>query len=70
MMDSSNLAGASSLDSSTSHYCHRSTGTQTLPDNEYPSHFYYTSPCFAAHLVEPAYIKCIAPEDLPSRSKK
>lgn len=49
-------------------YCHRSIGTQTLPDNEFPSHIYYAiSPSVGSHIVEPSDLKVIAPEDLPSR---
>lgn len=68
MLDS-NLAAVSSECAAQHLYCHRSIGTQTLPDNEYPSHFYYTNPDFGSHIVEPSDIKYITPEELPSRSK-
>jgi hypothetical protein len=68
MLDS-NLAAVSSECAAQHLYCHRSIGTQTLPDNEFPSHFYYTNPDFGSYVVEPADIKYIAPEELPSRSE-
>jgi hypothetical protein len=66
MLDS-NLAGVST-DPTQHLYCHRSIGTQTLPDTEYPSHIYYSNPDFASHIVEPCSIQYITPEELPARS--
>ncbi|KAI6177373.1 MATH domain-containing protein [Aphelenchoides bicaudatus] len=63
----SNMAAVSSECAAQHLYCHRSIGTQTLPDNEYPSHVYYSNSDFGSHVVEPAEIKYILPEELPSR---
>ncbi|KAI6202037.1 MATH domain-containing protein [Aphelenchoides besseyi] len=57
----------STLDSN--HYCHRSVAVQTLPDDEYPSHYYYHTPNFKPHVIDSPLIKCIMPEDLPPRKQ-
>ncbi|KAI6215695.1 hypothetical protein M3Y94_00414800 [Aphelenchoides besseyi] len=57
----------STLDSN--HYCHRSVAVQTLPDDEYPSHYYYHTPNFKPHVIDSPLIKCIMPEDLPTRKQ-
>ncbi|KAI6233792.1 MATH domain-containing protein [Aphelenchoides fujianensis] len=62
-----NAAASASIDSD--RYCHRSVGAQTLPDDEYPSHYYYHTPNFTPHVVDSPLIKCITPEDLPSKKK-